>query len=79
MKYRMTTRLERPVQQAIAYLLHSLIFIVLAFFSQQFGIVLLCAFLSFIAIVKAINLFASAIFYRDALLNKNLHIGSTGH
>ncbi len=71
MKYRKAMRLERPIQQAIAYSIHGLIFMALAFLSQEPFIVLLCAFLFCMAGIKAITLFSSAVFYRGEFPEKN--------
>lgn len=70
MKYRTTTRLERPLHQAAAYLMHGLIFIALALLSGEPWVVLLCAFLFCISGIKAIQLFVSAMFHRDVLAEK---------
>ena len=73
MKYRATTRLERPLHhQAIAYLLHGLVFIALALLSGELWVVLLCAFLFCITAAKAIQLFASVIAHRDRVLSKSI-------
>jgi hypothetical protein len=70
MNYRMTARLDRPRQQAFAYSMHALIFIALAFFSQEPWITLLCALLSCIAGVKSIALLSNAIHYGDVMMPK---------
>ena len=73
MKYRTTTRLERPLHhQASAYVLHGLVFIALALLSGEPWIVLLCAFLFCITAFKAIQLFANALSrsHREPLLAK---------
>jgi hypothetical protein len=67
MKYLMTTRLQQPMQQGAVYLLYDLIFITLACLSHELWLTLLCAFLSALAAIKAISLFAHKIFYRDKL------------
>ncbi len=73
MKYRATTRLERPLHhQAIAYLLHGLVFIALALLSGELWVVLLCAFLFCITAAKAIQLFANVIAHRDRVLSKSI-------
>lgn len=69
MKHRTTTRLERPLHhQAIAYLLHGLVFVSLALLSGEPWIVLLCAFLFCITAVKAIQLFFSVLSHRDVFI-----------
>jgi hypothetical protein len=70
MKYRTTTRLERPLHQAAAYLMHGLVFVALALLSEEPWIVLLCAFLFCISAVKAIQHFASAMTHRDGFAEK---------
>jgi hypothetical protein len=68
MKSRMTARAERPVRQAFAYVIYDLILIALACLSTERWITLFCAFLSAFAAIKAITLFANAIFNRDEFI-----------
>lgn len=70
MKSRTTTRLERPLHQAAAYLMHGLIFVALALLSGEPWVVLLCAFLCCISAAKAIQHFMSAMTGRDVLAEK---------
>lgn len=70
MKYRTTTRVERPLNQAVAYLMHGLVFIALALLSGEPWIVLLCAFLFCISAIKALQHFVSAMFHRDGYAEK---------
>ena len=73
MKYRATTRVERPLHhQAIAYLLHGLVFILLALLSGELWVVLLCALLFCITAGRAFQLFASVIENRDLELSKRV-------
>ena len=70
MKYRTTTRLERPLHQAAAYLMHGLVFIALALLSAEPWIVLLCAFLFCISAIKAIQHLANAMAHRNGYAEK---------
>lgn len=81
MKSRMAARAERPVRQAIAYIIYGLILMALACLSSERWITLLCAVLSAIAAIKVITLSVSAIFYRDEFIEDEfvLRIGIPRH
>jgi hypothetical protein len=81
MRHRKALRNERPVRQAIAYLIGDLILIALACLSSERWITLLFAFLSVLAGIRAITLFASVIFHRDEFIEEEfvLRIGVPRH
>lgn len=72
MKKRMTVPHERALPQAMAYLFYYLIFIALAFASHERWITMVSIFFSVITLIRAVRLFAKAMFNHGEFIDEEL-------
>ncbi|PTU31865.1 hypothetical protein [Stenotrophobium rhamnosiphilum] len=72
MKNRMAVPHERALPQAMAYLFYYLIFVALAFLSQERWITTLSIVFSVITLIRAIRLFAKVMFNHGEYIDEEL-------